>query len=535
MRLQTPVGSQLQQALVMASMVSLRNDLAVELGDWWAFNWKTNVITIPQRELEERPAERIAWIILHEAAHAAVTRFHEILPAGILDRPEIHMLLNTIEDIRIELWLVDRFPGARPWRAVCRAVDAELEKESQDSAEKRTVMAEFLSGVFALAEGEPPAGGTSQTVLEALEQIRPSLVHAVECRPPVNTTGNEVIARLYRAHPVSTCYAYVDAKAEPDSFEKWVRVMQATSWMHILGGILPVYMRLLNLPPVRQIGMETIIQKTSLGAGTEKRSLSQMQQDLRRELAQLTGESYWKVAEENRSEIQRITRLLEDLLPNHRGLRHVSGCRSGDRLHLRTASQAEADPRLLEKLWMRRTRRTLPDPAFVFVMDRSSSMKGASRSGAAYASLVMVREACTRSKIPFAVIAFNDHAAVIHDWDRMNDTQAQAALELVLRPDHGTNLAGALEAAQKLIAPRPERDRFIFVLTDGDISPDQTVEVQSIRKSIEETGVHCAAIGLGVEPEGFHRVFPNAPILHEAPELPGVLGDLLVSVQVQAA
>ena len=50
MRIQTPVGSQLQQALVMASMVSLRNDLAVELGDWWAFNWKTNVITIPQRD-----------------------------------------------------------------------------------------------------------------------------------------------------------------------------------------------------------------------------------------------------------------------------------------------------------------------------------------------------------------------------------------------------------------------------------------------------------------------------------------------------
>jgi hypothetical protein len=110
------LASQLQEALVMAGMVSLRNDLAVELGDWWTFNWKTNVISLPKAELATRTREEISWIILHEAAHAALTRLHDIVPLNLLSRPEIHTLLNCIEDVRIEAWLVERFPGSKAWK-----------------------------------------------------------------------------------------------------------------------------------------------------------------------------------------------------------------------------------------------------------------------------------------------------------------------------------------------------------------------------------------------------------------------------------
>ena len=110
------IESQLQEALAMAGMVSLTNDLAVELGEAWAFNWATRVITIPLDDLRESPREQICWIILHEAAHAALTRLHDFLPESLRKKPEIAHLLNCIEDVRIERWLVARFPGSAPGR-----------------------------------------------------------------------------------------------------------------------------------------------------------------------------------------------------------------------------------------------------------------------------------------------------------------------------------------------------------------------------------------------------------------------------------
>jgi Mg-chelatase subunit ChlD len=312
-------------------------------------------------------------------------------------------------------------------------------------------------------------------------------------------------------------------------------MMQATMWAHLVEGVLPVYMRLLNLPPLRQQGFQEVVQVRSGVLSGEKRSASEMQRALRQQLTHLNAAPYLRVVEEHREEIGRVSRLLEDLLPNHRGLRHRRGCRSGDRIDLRVAAQVEADRRLLERLWMQRKRRTLPDPAFVFVMDRSDSMKGHSRSGAAFASMVVVREACTRHKIPFAVIAFNDHPVVIHEWERLDDEKAQAALGLVLEPDNGTDLVAAVAMAGKLIAPRPERDRFVFVLTDGDVPEQQAVEVCALKQTIEETGVHFAAIGLDVDPTGFGRVFPGAPVIRQSSQLPAVMADLLVRVQTEAA
>jgi hypothetical protein len=308
--------------------------------------------------------------------------------------------------------------------------------------------------------------------------------------------------------------------------------MQASAWFHIAEGILPAYLRLLELPPLRSLPIGAFGRQIVHGTSAGKRSPEEMRRELRRQLAGLNAGPYHKAVRENQQHIRRVSALLAELLPNHRGLRHRRGFRSGDRIDLRIAAQSEADRRLFDKLWIRRNRRTLPDPAFVLVMDRSGSMKGPTRSGAAFASLVVVREACTRNGIPFAVIAFNNCATLLHPWDHQDDERAQAALGLVQNAEGGTDLADALELAGKVIAPRPEKDRFVLVMTDGEIFPAEAKRVHRIKQDLENTGVHFAAIGVDIEAETFHQFFPGAPLLRDCAQLPSVLGDLLVRVQL---
>ena len=508
----------------MAAMVSLRNDLSVQFGEWWAFNWVRNEITIPLREVQTCPEERIAWIILHEAAHAGLTRIQDIVSEPVLQRPEIHALLNCIEDIRIEEWLMERFPGSRPWREVCRGVD----DSEKPAGPPRDRMSAFCMGLFEVAEElcrpgsgpGPELGGGFPEVREALDRIREPLRQAIACRPPAVAEGGGMAGQLYQNHPVAVCYQDRDVEAVPTPFEKWVRMMQAASWFHIVRGILPVYLELLKLDPVRG----GPLMGTAAGAGNPEAA----RQALRRELAQLSADPYQRAVEANAGVISQMSRVLADLLPNHRGLRQKRGYRAGDRIDLRKAFQAEADPREQERMWIRRQRRTLPDPAFVLVVDRSDSMGNHGRAQAAFGALVVVREACTRAGIPFSVVAFNDTAEVILGWDRVEEASAQKALGLVLKPSHGTDLRRALQTAAPLIAERPERDRFVFVLTDGMVERFQREGVRLAKAGMEADGVRFHAIGIGAEAAEIGALFPGAPVLGESASLPGVLGQMLL-------
>jgi Mg-chelatase subunit ChlD len=244
---------------------------------------------------------------------------------------------------------------------------------------------------------------------------------------------------------------------------------------------------------------------------------------LRAELAGKTNHPYRNAVHKYAEQIRSVTDILMQILPNHRGLRHSRGFRSGDRLDLRAAAQFEADPRLHEKLWMQRRRRTLPDPAFLFLLDRSESMKQESKSAAAFDSSVIIREACTRAGIPFSIVLFNDDAVCIHGWDKKSDASAEAALSLVLKPDGGTNLLNALQFARRSMESRKEKDLIVFLLTDGLVPEKIGLEVKKEASLLADDGIRIVAIGIGEETEDIRSLFPDASVVQDAGALPSVL------------
>ncbi len=532
------VESQLQEALAMAGMVSLTNDLAVELGEAWAFNWATRVITIPLQDLRESPKEQICWIILHEAAHAALTRLHDFLPESLRNRPEVAHLLNCIEDVRIERWLLARFPGSSGWHAT----SCELALENIRITPEDDPVLSFLKGIFWIGESGVIPETTPLLAKTALQEAAPYLEKAFACLPPAEAVSAISVDALYASHPISGSYREFDALEEPDPFEKWVRVMQSAMWAHVAEGVLPVFMRLIKAAGGGQFPQRRVVSVVGRGGGrgrgratADARHLREMEASLRDKLAQGGNGKYLQAVQRYAEEIREVTDTLMELLPNQRNLRYVRRQRSGDRLDLRMAAQFAADRRLYDQIWMQRKRRTLPDPAFVFLVDCSGSMKNEGKAVAAFESLVIVREACSRAGLRFAVIVFNSVSRLVHGWERQSDAASEAALSTVLKPQGGTDLEGALAHAGGFLQQRPERDRMIFLLSDGMVGESQEGRIRAYREELLREGIGIMAIGLGAETSEIGRVFPGAPVLDDASELPRTLSGSLLEALSGAA
>jgi len=519
----------LQEALVMAGMVSLRNDLAVEFGDWWSFNWQTNVITLPKRELASAPEAEICWIILHESAHASLTRLHHILPEKTLHRPEVQVLLNCIEDVRIENWLVERFPGARPWKAVAQEIAVRHDPQSPESAAQENPAVGFLRGLLRFGETGRLPDHLNSVSKTALQKCIPSLTAAFACVPPSANVREASVDALYRGHPVSRCYTAQDQLEEASPFEKWVRILQATMWAHVAEGVLPTFLKLVQQHGCPQLPATRVVRVCRARGGKGARPMpEELKRALRKQLSHRGAGDYWQTVAKYGEQIRSITELLLRLLPNHRGLKHVRGHRTGDRLDLRVAAQFEVDRRLHDKLWMKRIQRHLPEPAFVFAMDCSDSMQMEGRSTAAYDSIVVMREACKRAGIPFSVLTFNDEAEVLLNWEHPNDTSSQLALSALLRPNGGTDIVAALGAAARILEERWERNQFVFLMTDGEVRRRQIEEVKSCNARLAGDGIEVLAFGLGGDAENISLMYPEARLVPDATALPLAFSSALV-------
>ena len=102
----------------LARLTAGRFDLRLvvgEPGSGWSLNWWTNTISIDGGRLECETEDFTRGLVLHESAHAAITRLSEIVPQPILKDWRLFSLLNLLEDCRIETWMQIRFPGCAAW------------------------------------------------------------------------------------------------------------------------------------------------------------------------------------------------------------------------------------------------------------------------------------------------------------------------------------------------------------------------------------------------------------------------------------
>ncbi len=175
------------------------------------------------------------------------------------------------------------------------------------------------------------------------------------------------------------------------------------------------------------------------------------------------------------------------------------GHRSGV-LDVNRLSQYRSDP-----IFSRREDPDQIDSAVVLLIDLSSSMSGIINivANTAYAF-------AQAFSIPFAVIGFSDSVQVLKDWTTPVARFRTTCQKLSCLG--GTRDYTANRFAQTMIMKRPERNKVVFVLTDGlgDVSTRDQVETG------KRLGVKTFGVGIGLN---VSNVYPRAVLVRDVTDL----------------
>jgi Mg-chelatase subunit ChlD len=530
----------------LASLASSRGDVTLRVGEPdcnWSFNWATCTITVNPTDLALRPPDYCRGLILHESAHAALTRVAEIIPRDLY-QAEIHPLLNVIEDCRIENWLQQRFPGCRPWirlynnRLLGRPSETNCERLAGDPA------GGFLAGLLDHWWNETPQLTFHPETQSALAEVLPHFEEAIAAFPAPQVPNAAPTRKLYASHPVSLCFRSQDYESEPPPEECIIRMLQHRMWGITWQHIVPVFLRLLQHPDseptrryVARLAVE-LFQTNSLITGSGKAvkvvaSYAVRNPSSRPSAGTARGsfqdgdrDEYSKAVATHATLIESCAAALLRVLTADSRPQRTRFHRSGHALDLRVAMQFEADPRLCDKLWQRTTLPRHPDPAFVVLMDGSGSMRG-ERAAATFAGLIVLREVCLRLGISLSIIAFSNEARLIQSCAEPHARGIQSKLAGLLEPSGGTDISQALELASTLLDSSPHRHRHLWILSDGETRNPETARKKL--RAIGRDGVMLHGLGLGPDSIGIATLVPGAPANLSPAQLPAIFAARLHS------
>ncbi|MFM8434122.1 MAG: VWA domain-containing protein [Planctomycetia bacterium] len=514
-----------------------RPDLVVRTGSpgcAWSFDFSCGEIIVDPESLRTLAPDLCRGLALHEAAHAAVTVLQDFLPMATLKHRL--PLLNSIEDIRIELWMRARFPGAVPWiRAYNDLFYGRLRRHPLPVSRQ----AQFLRGILESWWFGGPSPGTLPEVETALAVCHEAIVAATACQPPLDGDREAILSSqqaMWRIVnddilPVWDRLAALDRRDGLGRVAK-KELFDIAETVGSGGGVLG-WDRGVSTTLDRRLPREASSRQaggTAEAGGTPQARASGLGAGgVRDELAAALGTdgsdaylSAWKrvatAADRLGDEFLRI------LVPRRR-MRWTTGHPSGPRLDLRRAMQFEADPRLHDSLW---SRPVLPDrrnPAIVLLLDRSGSMAQGGLIERSFEGLVLLVEVCRRIDVPAAVWSFASRPREELSWERPVDEAVRQRLGRLPRKCTGdTDLAAALTAVRRAFATRAGDPKLLFVLSDGE--PNRPQDTLRAVEKLERSGVSTIGLGLGKGTAGLARFFrcaatnvPTEKIVAEMVEL----------------
>jgi hypothetical protein len=517
-----PDPALLEELRQLVRMAALRPELTLDLGPpgcGWSFNWTQAHVQICPVDVATRAPDFCRGLVLHEAAHAAVTRLERLMPLDALR--ERMPLLNTIEDCRIETWLRERFPGSPPW---IRAYNDALFGEMRASPQPRSRQSQFCRALLERWWFGDASAGLHPVVETALTETAAAVARAIDCQPPVDTSLTGAIQNAQR-----DMWRVVEADVLP----AWERLaaLDRADGLHDVA--LEELARLLerlgaagHLTPEAGDGAPRSLPRPGSGAGTSasrasaKRAISRSLGTDGRD-AWLSG---WMKVEGLTDHVS--DELLRVLQPRRR-MRWTRGHPWGMRLDLRRAMQFSADPRQSETLWMRAVLPERREPEIALLIDRSSSMRSEGRMLRAFEALVLLVEATRRAGVPASVWSFSNDVREELASDATLEPQTRAALGgLREATEGGTDLAGALAAVAESFAASRAGQKLLFVLSDGEPN-DRDAAARAV-DALEEAGVSCVGLGLGAGTGSLRTLFRTSVVEVPVEAVAARIGDLLM-------
>jgi hypothetical protein len=535
----------------------------------WSIDLSTWRAQLPTHDLTARDEDHCRGVAVHEAAHAAITRLGDMVPAALLRRPGVHALLNALEDLRIEDWVVRRFPGVAAW---IDHSNAALWPPRPTWPRPLPLSLMYNACLIRKQLGQALPDNTPAPVVEAVAKTWGAVQRVIAAQPPATIQDPAAAAAAYEASHLPAIYWADDQDAPPDAFEMLARLQQWRAWEVIYAEILPTYEAFLDhdqrtagealrralaqwLSQLR--GQSVLGQKAGrrqrqgapsvvaqappelraalglapppaassrgddsggIGAGTGSGAVEQrVAQALAYDPADLYLAAWRRIAHL----IDALAEELMQLFERDQRLRWRRGFSHGERINMRAAMRFEAQPERYTELWMRKSLPTVIDPAFLLLIDRSGSMEGERIQRALDAAVLLV-EVCARLQVPVEIWSFADDHTQDMTWDQTPDEAARLALGgLLSRAGGGTGMHAALYAARARFAECPHREPALFVLSDGDANDKP--RVRAAVGGLMRDGVTVVGLGMGPDTACISDVFPEAIAQIEPEQLVGAL------------
>lgn len=469
----------------------------------WSFNWADDIVTVNPDHVRQFAPDFCRGLALHEAAHAAVTRLHDILSWSLL---RLYLpLLNTIEDIRIETWMRTRFPGAGSW---VRAYNDSLFTALRAMPLPRSRAVQFLRSVLELWWHGSAAEGILPEVAAALVACQEPVAAAAACQPPPHDDEAAIVVsqramwEIVRARILPSWERLIalDRREgiESQAMEEFRRFTQAAGHGSDRRG--PVSRRVGRRSATARASATTENTATTASAGAAARAIS----------ARLRTDG----SDDYLAAWKRIAHLADPLgdallrvLVPRRRLRWSAGHASGTRLDLRRAMEFDIDPAAHRSLWMRPVVPARREPAVAVLLDRSGSMAKHGLIDRAFEGLVLLLEVCRRLGVPATAWSFARHCRQEIAWDTPLDEPARRRLgRIPASADGRTHMVDALSTVSEALARRKADPRILFVLSDG--CPANPTETASEIMALEAAGIFPIGLGLGPGTAGLARLFP---------------------------
>lgn len=550
------IGGFLDELERLAQLVSRMPDLVLREGDagtGWSFNRRDRVIAMDGSKLRSESRNFNRGLVLHELAHAVLTRLAPYLQSDYLSRRDVYSAINAFEDIRIESWLMQRFVGGREW---ITEYNGKLLQNTVPEFEKLEwtqlpPLQAFLAAVMARWWHGSERVAIPPTLVPLVDEAWPHVERICKAIPGAchDSASRGRAVDEYRRSTVRGLYCLHDSVRTPDEFEMEVRFKQDEFWSIFEEGILPIIQRLaphdLDLQRrsnrtldqalfnrwARAQSAETLesISADQATAGCKSNQINYGQ--IRGTGDPLPWDSnltaYVKSAQLQAHAIERLSALIQSLFPPKRSREWEGPRNSGIRIRMRSVTQAEANPRDILKIWERRSPPTRSIPHVTALIDRSGSMEG-ERMMAAFAGCVLVSEVCHKAGIPFSLFTFSNRCEEVIGWQTaLDNTQRGRMGGLPKAASGGTNMAEAFRKVGQHLNHSPHRHRVLVVLGDGD---DGDHQVAALARRLAQSGVHLIGLGVGPNTTAMGDCIPNSRTCLMPGAIPGALATVLEQV-----
>lgn len=515
----------LEELRQLACLVARESDLRLvegPAGSGWSYSHRERRISMDAHRLRAQSWNFNKGLVLHECAHAAITRLHPLLRDPYLREPPIFALINVLEDCRIESWLQARFPGSRPWIAEYN----DILLRAPYSSESRVVLDHhrlpcFVSAVLNRWWFREAGFAANEQIRELTDRVWPH-VEAICDAYPRGDASLGAIHQAFANHPMASVYDEVPLPPGREAWELQTRLCQLRMWDHFTTGFLPILhqfeppgqsivcgRRLLQWLQrwldERHLGPDEFAQRGAggrcwsfrrvEGLGPGRRPHPPASQESIQDRWPSDFQAYSACRESQSSLIERVGDEVLQLL-HPRLDREWTGPRSsGTRLDLRSAFRAEADSDRIDRIWERRQQPTRNDASTTLLLDISGSMRG-ERIDATLWATVLLAEVCQRVGIPLAIFTFSDSCHLLRDIDEPLDDETQGRIGgLPQAASGGTLLAAALSEVHRRVLDLGTTDPLVVVLSDGVPSDDDDPKARV--DEMESDGITVLGLGLG--------------------------------------